>query len=148
MYERKEKWMPGLGDEITPAQGAILCSRYELHETAERVANNLCDYKSFVFDGCSMVPDRALAALTQDSGLWVKVIYNACFPHDLGYAYGQIGDKAGQKHNDMQFYFNLLACGVGKNIARIMLRAVRLGGAEWLCMSFSWGFADRRRIIE
>lgn len=143
IYKAKQDWMPRLGQKITPAQGVGLCNKLRLYRTAEHVANYLRDYKPFVFDGCSMVPDAALAYLTQDSGLWLRVIYNACLPHDLRYAYGATGDRGARQRGDRRFYFDLLDCGVDRRITRSMLRVVRLGGREWLNLPFSWGFARK-----
>ena len=142
--------LPELGEKISPTKGAILCNHFHLDYLAEEIANSLFNYKSFYFDGCSMIPDAALEYLTKESGIWTCVLYKVCLPHDLAYAYSRFfsteENKAHRKTVDKIFYHGLLICNVPKVIARIMLKAVRIGGADYLRMPFSWSFARREEV--
>jgi hypothetical protein len=61
--------------------------------------------------------------------------------HDLGYAYGDPGNEKERLKVDRIFQNELLSAGAGEFTAKAMFEAVRAGGREELCLSFSWSFA-------
>jgi hypothetical protein len=65
-------------------------------------------------------------------------------PHDLCYGYGELGNKNERKRVDTKFYNDLVTkAGMNEWTASAFLGAVRVGGAEVLGLSFSWGFAHK-----
>lgn len=132
-----------IGDVITPEKGLELCRHFKLNHIIRRIENNLDDYKSFEFDGCSLIPDELLGLFTNCK--WQNITYLCCLPHDLEYAYGESGDEEGKLSADLVFKHNLLFKAHMKEwLAVTFLVAVDIGGTENLGLSFSWSFARKK----
>jgi predicted HD phosphohydrolase len=71
----------------------------------------------------------------------VPSLTEICLRHDLGYAYGDPGNESERKEVDSKFKNELLSAGASEFAAKAMYDAVRVGGKEELCLSFTWGFA-------
>ena len=83
-----------------------------------------------------MTPDEVFSDLIKVSSLTA-----ICLRHDLGYAYGDPGNKEERLIVDIKFQNELRDGGASEFAAKAMFGAVRAGGKEKLCLSFSWGFA-------
>jgi hypothetical protein len=76
---------------------------------------------------------------------WRDITYLCCLPHDLGYAYGDPGNQNEKQIVDDKFFRDLKKQARMKEwIAEVFRRAVEIGGAEILGLSFSWAFAYKR----
>ena len=71
----------------------------------------------------------------------VPSLTEICLKHDLGYAYGDPGNVEERVNVDRLFRSELLNAGASEFVANTMFNAVRQGGKEEFCLSFSWSFA-------
>jgi len=134
--------LPAIGDWVTTKDGLELCRCFNLDYLVERIESHPESYKEWQFDGCSGVPDELLGLFTGCK--WEDITYRCCLPHDLGYGYGEPGNKLERKSVDEKFYNDLLVeARMKKWCAGAFLAAVRIGGAEVFGASFSWGFARK-----
>jgi len=133
--------LPEIGDVVTTVAAWTLCRYFGLGYIVERIEADPGKYKSWKFDGCSGLPDRVMGLLT--GCRWKDITYKCCLPHDLCYAYGELGNKIEKKKVDLEFYNALVnRAGMKKWKASVFHAAVRVGGCERLKRSFSWGFAQ------
>lgn len=133
--------LPEIGDIVTTKEALELCRYFDLDYLIERIESDPEKYKDWKFDGCSGLPGCVWEWFCIDRDCRA-IVYQCCLPHDLGYAYGKLGDGVEKKIVDKQFYRNLVEKGsMEKWEAKILLYAVRLGGSEKFKLSFSWGFA-------
>jgi hypothetical protein len=134
--------LPEINDMITTEQALELCKYFKLDYLVRRIEANADKYKTWKFDGCSGLPDEVLGFFTGCD--WKDITYKCCLPHDLGYGYGELGNKIERKRVDVKFYSDLVTKAHMKEwCASVFLAAVRMGGAEALGLSFSWGFAHK-----
>ena len=78
---------------------------------------------------------------------WKDITYKCCLPHDLCYGYGELGNDIERKRVDVKFYSDLVTkAGMIKWYASAFLAAVRIGGSEEFGLSFSWGFANQKKL--
>jgi len=139
--------LPDIYETITTESALALCGHYKLDYLVNRLTTNPDLYKSWVFDGCSCLEDKALDFFTGCQ--WEKITYLCCLPHDLCYAYGEPGNTIERKRVDLKLYSDLVTkAGMPEMLADAFMAAVRIGGAEAFGLSFSWGFAHRNRIEE
>lgn len=135
--------LPQIGDTVTAEQALALCRHFGLEYLVARIETDPDRYKDWNFDGCSGLPDEFMGHFTGCK--WEDITYHCCLPHDLAYGYGDPGNKAERKRVDEKFYNDLVTkAGMRKWMASAFLTAVRVGGAEALGLSFSWGFAHRK----
>ena len=75
-------------------------------------------------------------------------LLSICLRHDLGYAYGDPGNKEERLIVDRKFQIDLLDGGASEFAAKAMFDAVRFGGKEEFCLPFSWCFPiqDRSKL--
>jgi len=128
--------LPNIGEIVTTERALQLCEHYGFNYLADRIEDNPDLFKEWEFDGCSMTPTKVLSEIIK-----VPSLTEICLRHDLGYAYGDPGNAEERLIVDRKFLNDLLSGGVGKFAAKAMFDAVRIGGKEALCLSFSWGFA-------
>jgi hypothetical protein len=129
-----------IGEIVTTQRALELCEYFGLDYLVERIRANPAKYKSWKFDGCSAVPDELLGLFTGCD--WENITFKCCLPHDLRYAYGELGNSEERKRADTQFQDDLVTKAEMKEIlSYCFLAFVRTGGAEELGLSFSWGFA-------
>jgi hypothetical protein len=128
--------LPKIGEIVTTERALELCSHYGFNHLAKRIENNPDRFKEWKFDGCSMTPEKVLSELIN-----VPSLTEICLRHDLGYAYGNPGNEKERLQVDRNFQNELLSAGANEYAAKAMFEAVRIGGKEELCLSFSWGFA-------
>jgi len=83
-----------------------------------------------------MTPDLVLSELIK-----VPSLTEICLRHDLGYAYGDPGNEKERNEIDRKFQNELLSAGTSEFVAKTMYNAVRTGGKEEFCLSFSWAFS-------
>jgi len=83
-----------------------------------------------------MTPTEVLSEIIK-----VPSLTEICLRHDLGYAYGEPGNEGERLKVDRQFQLELLNAGASEFVAKTMFKAVRQGGKEAFCLSFSWSFA-------
>jgi hypothetical protein len=134
--------LPDIGDVVTTEDAVSLCRYFNLNYLVERIESDPGSYKDWIFDGCSGLPDEVMGLFTGCD--WRDITYKCCLPHDLCYGYGEPGDDVERKRVDIKFYSDLVTkAGMSKWCASAFLAAVRVGGAEELGMSFSWGFARK-----
>jgi hypothetical protein len=133
---------PEIGDIITTQKAVELCAHFDLNYLVDRITANPDSYKTWSFDGCSGLPDEVMGLFTGCD--WKDITYKCCLPHDLCYAYGEIGNDIERERVDKNFFNDLITkSGMRKWLASVFLSAVRIGGVEELGLSFSWGFAHR-----
>ena len=133
---------PEIGDIITTQKPIELCAHFDLNYLVDRITANPESYKDWSFDGCSGLPDELMGLFTGCD--WKDITYKCCLPHDLCYAYGEIGNEIEREQVDKNFYNDLFTkAGMRKWLASVFFSAVQIGGAEEFGMSFSWGFAHK-----
>lgn len=144
-YELKEHVMrlPEIGEKIDIPWAIELCHHFQLDYLVQRVEAQPERYKSWEFDGCSGLPDQILGLFTGCK--WSDITYKCCLPHDLCYAFGELGNEEERERVDKQFYQDLVEkAGMKKWQASAFLAAVRVGGVEDFGLSFSWGYAHKK----
>ena len=128
--------LPKVGEIVTTEKALALCRHYGFDYLTERIGDHPDSFKEWEFDGCSMTTDEFLGDLIKVSSLT-----EICLRHDLGYAYGDPGNREERLEVDWKFHDDLIRAGAGEFSAKAMFNAVRVGGKEELCLPFSWGFA-------
>ena len=135
--------LPKIGNMVTAKEALELCSYFGLDYLVARIESGPERYKDWKFDGCSGLPDELMGLFTGCK--WEDITYKCCLPHDLCYAYGEPGNEIERKRVDVKFYSDLVTkAGMRRWTASAFLAAVRVGGAESLGLSFSWGFAHEK----
>ena len=134
--QRNMAELPKIGELVTTERALELCVYYGFNHLAGRIEDNPDLYKEWKFDGCSMTPDEVLKEIIK-----VPSLTEICLRHDLGYAYGDPGNEKERIIVDKKFQNELLSAGASEFAAKAMFNAVRTGGKEELCLSFSWSFA-------
>jgi hypothetical protein len=127
---------PKIGETVTTERAFGLCDLYDLDYLVKRIEDNPDHFKAWEFDGCSMTPTEVLSEIIK-----VPSLTEICLRHDLGYAYGEPGNEGERLKVDRQFQLELLNAGASEFVAKTMFKAVRQGGKEAFCLSFSWSFA-------
>jgi hypothetical protein len=127
---------PESGEIVTTEQALSLCLLYDLNYLAERIKDNPDHFKAWEFDGCSMTPTEVLSEIIR-----VPSLTEICLRHDLGYAYGEPGNEDERLAVDRRFQLELLNGGASEFVAKTMFNAVREGGKEKYCFSFTWSYA-------
>ena len=102
----------------------------------KRIDDQPGDFKDWIFDGASLLPDNLISKLFH-----IPHLIEIALKHDLKYAYGELGNEEERLRADQEFKQDLLADGTHPWVAEVMFKMVRLGGSEKLKTSFSWGFA-------
>ena len=128
--------LPKIGEIVTTERVLEFCVHYAFSHLTKRIEDNPDLFKEWKFDGCSMTPDAVLSELIK-----VPSLTEICLRHDLGYAYGDPGNEEERIQVDRKFQNELLSAGASEFVVKAMYDAVRAGGKEELCLSFSWGFA-------
>lgn len=135
--------LPQIGDFVSTAIAIDLCNHFNLDYLVKRIEANPEEYVDWKFDGCSCIPDELMGLFTRCN--WTDITYRCCLPHDLCYAYGEPGNDIEKERVDLKLYSDLVTkAGMKKWLAYTFLTAVRVGGAEKLGLSFSWGFAHKK----
>lgn len=127
---------PKIGEMVTTERALGLCDLYDLDYLAKRIKDHSDHFKEWEFDGCSMTPTEVLSEIIN-----VPSLTEICLRHDLGYAYGDPGNAEERIEVDRRFKLELLNAGASEFVAETMFKAVRDGGKEAFCLSFSWSFA-------
>ncbi|MBW1766340.1 MAG: hypothetical protein JRJ65_04720, partial [Deltaproteobacteria bacterium] len=131
-----------IDDIIKSAQALELCRYFNLDYLVARIESNQDVYEGWKFDGCSCLPDELMGLFTGCN--WEDITYKCCLPHDLCYAYGELGNDIERKGVDVNFYSDLVTkAGMREWCASAFLAAVKIGGKEEFGLSFSWGFAHK-----
>jgi hypothetical protein len=135
--------LPEIGDIVTTQWAKELCRHFGLDYLVDRIDTHPERYKEWKFDGCSGLPDELMGFFTGCD--WRDITYLCCLPHDLGYAYGTPGDHNEKQMVDDKFFGDLKEkAGMKEWIAAVFRKAVEIGGAEMLGLSFSWAFANKQ----
>jgi hypothetical protein len=134
--------LPVIGDTITTESALALCRYFKFDTLVNRIEAAPERYTAWIFDGCSGLPDEIMGFFTGCD--WREITYACCLPHDLRYAYGEMGNEAERRKADEELYHNLVnRAGMKKWCASAFFTAVRIGGVETFGLSFSWGFAHQ-----
>ena len=128
--------LPEIDDKITTEHGIQLCEHFGYKYLVDRLNKNPDDYKDWVFDGASMVPDQLFAKLFH-----IPNLVEIALKHDLKYAYGEQGNKTEKLRADLEFELDILNDGASPRMAKLMFTAVDLGGIEELNTPYSWAYA-------
>jgi hypothetical protein len=133
---------PAIGERITTARARVLCLELgaQFEYIVQRIDAAPGDFKDWIFDGASLLPDELVAKLFH-----IPHLIDIALKHDLKYAYGELGNEAERLRADQAFKQDLLADGADAWVAEAMFKSVRLGGSEYVKTSFSWGFARIHR---
>jgi hypothetical protein len=134
--------LPEIGETITSARARALCLKRGpvFDYIVKRIDGNPAEFKDWIFDGASMLPDKLMARL-----LRIPHLTEIALKHDLKYAYGELGNEEERLRADRELKEDLLADGTRRWLAETIFRIVRLSGSERWKTSFSWGFARIRR---
>jgi len=134
--------LPEIGETITTKRALELCKHFELDHLIERINSNPSGYKELVFDGVSVLDDKCAAAILHVDQ---KTLTLKCaLPHDLRYGYGESGNTKERKDADLILKSDLLNKAKTSNFwASIFYLSVRIGGAEFLGLSYTWAFAKK-----
>ena len=129
--------LPAVGNTISLDRARALCQHYGLAHLVTRITSaRPGEFKDWVFDGASMLPDDQVAELFH-----IPHLIEIALKHDLKYAYGEPGNDNERLRADQDFRQDLLADGTNPVVAEAMFQSVRLGGSGVIKTSFSWGFA-------
>jgi hypothetical protein len=129
--------LPAVGDTISADRARALCQHYGLSRLETRISSaRPDDFKDWVFDGASMLPDDQVA-----EHFHIPHLIEIALKHDLKYAYGEPGNHDERLSADQDFRQDLLADGADRAVAEAMFQSVRLGGSGVIKTRFSWGFA-------
>ena len=124
--------LPAIGEEVPLARIKEICAFYGLHDLwlkIERAPPPL----PFKSDGCTGWVNE-----------WKGVsIYPAGFLHDLKYWAGYPGEDVERLVADAELMIDVARLLHSTTMAETMFHGVRLGGAEALNTSFSWGFGRK-----
>lgn len=138
--------MPQIGDMITTELALELCRHFKLDYLVKRIEADPDQFRDWKFDGCSCLPDEIMGLFTGCD--WRDITYKCCLPHDLCYAYGELGNEAERERVDTKFFSDLVTKANMKSWkAYMFLAGVRVGGAEAFGLSFSWGSAHIGKTI-
>ncbi len=133
---------PKIGDIVPTEEALALCRHFNLDYLVDRIEANSDQYKSWKFDGCSCLPDELMGLFTGCN--WEDITFKCCLPHDLGYAYGEPGNKIERERVDLKLKSDLVTkAGMKEWLATAFHAVVRIGGVEELGFSFSWAFAHK-----
>jgi hypothetical protein len=130
--------LPKIGDLVTTEAALSLCDHYGMDKLVKRINRHPEKYRTWIFDGCSLLPDKLVSALTH-----IVTLTEICLRHDLRYAYGEPGNVEERLRADYLLGLELLDGGASALVSKAFFDGVRLGGGE-LGFSFSWGFAHIR----
>ena len=128
--------LPEIGDTITTEQAIQLCEHFGYKYLVDRLNNNPVDYKTWIFDGASMVPDQLFSKLFH-----IPNLVEIALKHDLKYAYGEQGNDTEKLRADLEFALDILNDGASPRMAKLMFAAVDSGGKEELNTPYSWAYA-------
>jgi hypothetical protein len=130
--------LPAIGKTITTARARALClERGAMFDyIVKRIDDQPGDFKDWIFDGASLLPDNLISKLFH-----IPHLIEIALKHDLKYAYGELGNEEERLRADQEFKQDLLADVTHPWVAEVMFKMVRLGGSEKLKTTFSWGFA-------
>jgi hypothetical protein len=135
--------LPEIGERVKTEDALKLCENFKLNYLIKRIKSDPTLFTEWKFDGCSCLPDELMGLFTGCD--WKDITYKCCLPHDLCYAYGELGNEVERKRVDVKFYSDLVTkAGMAEFLASAFLTAVSLGGHETLGLSFSWGFAHKK----
>jgi len=136
--------LPEINEIVTTDQALELCRHFGLDYLVARIKADPGQFESWEFDGCSCLPDEVMGLFTGCD--WRDITYKCCLPHDLCYAYGEPGNEAERRRVDTKFFSDLVTkAGMKTWVAYAFLAGVRVGGAEEFGLSFSWGFARKKK---
>lgn len=139
--------LPEIGETITNERGIELCRHFGLLHLAERISRHPEQFDSWVFDGCSCVPDAMLAPFAGKGYSWRDITDKCALPHDLKYAYGSPGDVLEKETADSEFKADLINhAGMSHVLAVLLEKLVAIFGAEKLGLDFTWAFARRKEF--
>ncbi len=138
--------LPEIGKTITTDAALDLCKHFNLNYLSKRIELNKNNYKEWIFDGCSCVHDKFLGLIAGCNS--DDITYKCCLPHDLAYAYGDLGNHVERKRVDLKFLNDLIIkVEMEEWIATAIYQGVRIGGGEIFGLTFSWGFASKQTKI-
>lgn len=130
--------LPEIDDNITAKYAIELCTHFGYTYLVDRINENSSDYKDWIFDGASMVPDQLFAKLFH-----IPNLIEIALKHDLKYAYGEQGNNTEKLRADLEFELDILNDGASPRMAKLMFTAVDLGGKEELHTPYSWAYAHK-----
>jgi hypothetical protein len=133
--------VPEIGEKITTKRARALCQEFgpKFDYLVNRInAAQPNEFKTWVFDGASMLPDDLVARYFH-----IPHLIEIALKHDLKYAYGDPANPQERLKADKDFKQDLLDDGTDPAVAEAMFNSVRLGGKGIIKTSFSWGFARK-----
>ena len=129
--------LPEINETITTELAIDLCQHFGYDYLVKRLKAHPERYKSWVFDGASMVPDEIFSYIFKLPGLVLLAL-----KHDLKYAYGEPGNTREKLRADLEFELDVLNDGASVELTKMMFTFVDVGGKEWLKTDFSWAYAQ------
>jgi hypothetical protein len=124
--------LPGIGEEVPLTRIKEICEFYGLHDLWTKIERDPPPLP-FKSDGCTGWVNE-----------WKGVsIYPAGFLHDLKYWAGYPGEDVERLVADAELMIDVARILHSTTMAETMFHGVRVGGAEALNTSFSWGFGRK-----
>lgn len=124
--------LPALGAEVPLPTIRQICAHYGLHALWSKIERDPPP-RPFKSDGCTGWFDS-----------WQgKSLYPAGFLHDLKYWAGYPGEEVERLVADAELMIDVARILKSTTMAETMFHGVRVGGAEQLNASFSWGFGRK-----
>ena len=125
--------LPVIGEEVPLPRIKEICTHYHL-ETLWRKIERDPPPRPFKSDGCTGWVNE-----------WKGIsIYPAGFLHDLKYWAGYPGEDVERLVADAELMIDVARLLNSTAMAETMFHGVRVGGAEQLKVSFSWGFGRKK----
>lgn len=121
--------LPAINTEVSLERIKEICARHGLHDLWRKIEKDP-PARPFKSDGCTGWFDD-----------WQGVsLYPAGFLHDLKYWAGYPGEEVARLAADAELMTDVARLLGSTTMAETMFHGVRVGGAEQLKASFSWGF--------
>lgn len=121
--------LPAINEDVPLEKIKEICEYYKLSDLWIKIQKDPPS-KPFTSDGCTMWPNVTGG----------KVIYPACFLHDLKYWAGYPDEDVERLVADAELMIDVARIRESTKMAETMFHGVRLGGTDKLKLPFSWGF--------
>ena len=133
---------PAINDTITTDHALTLCKKYDFNILVDRLMAHPEHYKSWSFDGVSMLPEGLARWLTKAPN-----ITEIAQRHDLKYAYGESGNSEEKRAADLELKQEIIDNGGRRWVAELLFCLVETFGKEEYGFDFSWCFAHKEKKI-
>ena len=125
--------LPAMNEEVPLPRIKEICAHYQLDALWQKIERDP-PVRPFKSDGCTGWVNE-----------WKGIsLYPAGFLHDLKYWAGYPGEDVARLVADAELMIDVARLLNSTAMAETMFHGVRVGGAEQLNVSFSWGFGRKK----